>query len=35
MRAMGHYPTCLEIKNMADEIKFSKIQENKMVENLD
>jgi len=35
MRAMGHYPTEQEIKNMEDEIKHSKIQDNEIVEFLD
>lgn len=35
MRAMGHYPTLQEIKNMEDEIKHSKIQDNEVVEFLD
>jgi hypothetical protein len=36
MRAMGHYPTDQEIQNMVDEIKYSRISEQKpMVEFLD
>lgn len=36
MRAMGHYPTEQEIQNMVDEIKYSRISEQKpMVEFLD
>jgi len=36
MRAMGHYPTEQEIQNMVDEIKYSRISEQKpMVEYLD
>jgi len=29
MRAMGHYPTEFELENMGDEIKFSKINDDK------
>ena len=34
MRAMGHYPTDMELKNMEDEIRTSNINE-KLVETLD